>query len=55
MFGVLYEVEGEKRFIALKTLDEAQAKAHTLSLEGRTVTVFDYDIESGEYMEFYTV
>ena len=55
MFAIMYETEDGKVFKVVKTLDEAQKKAHALSLKGYSVTVFDYDMTDDEYLEFYTV
>lgn len=55
MFGILYETEDGKIFHPCRTLEEAQHEAGTLACMGYTVTVFDYDIATGNYLEFYTV
>ena len=55
MFAIMYNTEDGKVFKICKTLEEAQNRAAGLSCSGYEVTVFDYDIESETYLEFYTI
>ena len=55
MFGIMYEMEDGKIFKVCKTLDEAQIKANNIACMGISVTIFDFDMEKQEYLEFYTI
>ena len=56
MFGVGYEVNGEKFFKVCEDMTEAQNEANNISCMGICeVTVYDYDTETKTFMEFYTV
>lgn len=54
-FVVMTESADGRIFTLYKTLDEAQNAAGIAASMGYGVTVFDYDMETGEYIEFYTV
>lgn len=56
MFAIMYETtENGKIFKICETLDEARNKAHNIACMGYSVTVFDYDVDTGTYIEFYTI
>lgn len=55
MFGYLYETEDGKTFKICKTQEQAMEEANNLACMGYEVTVFDYDIETGEYLKFFTI
>lgn len=54
-FAIMYEAEGEKTFKPCKTLEQAQKGAQAIACMGITVTVFDFDMETNTYHEFYTI
>lgn len=54
MFGIMYENDG-KIFEVCATLIEAIDRSKELNKNGFVVTVFDYDKDSKQYIEFYTV
>ena len=53
MFGVLYETDDGKVFHICRTQEEAKRQADNIACMGYVVTVFDYDIETATYLEFY--
>lgn len=55
MFGVLYETDDGKVFHICRTQEEAKNEADNLACMGYAVTVFDYDIDSKTYLEFYSI
>lgn len=59
MFGVLIIDKGEDTYSSFKvfdTLEQAQDYATNVScMLGLPCTIFDYDIESKTYIEFYEV
>ena len=57
MFGVLVDWDGQesRTFEIFQTQDEAAEYAHNTACMGFHVTVFDYDKESNQYMEFYSL
>ncbi len=55
MFAVMYEINNEKFFKIFKTQDDATVKANNMAALGYKVTVFDYDSDNDEYLEFYTI
>lgn len=54
-FAVMVEDADGRIFTLYKTLEEAQNAANNAACMGYGVTVFDYDKETGEYLEFYTL
>ena len=54
-FAVMIETTDGKVFTLYKDLAAAQKAAQTASCMGYAVTVFDYDVETGEYLEFYKI
>lgn len=55
MFGVEYTTPEGKYFQLFRTLEEAQDRANRYACAGYPVTVFDYDLETDTYLEFYEV
>ncbi len=54
-FAIMFEDEDEMAFRTFRTLEEAQTKANSIALMGYSVTVFDYDMETEQYLEFYSI
>lgn len=55
-FAILFKDEdGMMVFKTFRTKEEADAKANTIALMGYEVTVFDYETETDEYLEFYSI
>ena len=57
MFGLLIDysnVDG-RVFKIYDTLDEAKEAMNNIACMGYRVTLFDYDKDSGEYIEFYSL
>ena len=54
-FAILFETEEGKTFKTFRTWEEADAKANSIALMGYSVTVFDYDMETDQYLEFYSI
>ena len=55
-FAVLFETEDGKVFKAYKTMEEARAAATNAACGmGWEATVFDYDMASDSYVEFFTI
>lgn len=54
-FAVMTESAEGRIFTLYKTLEEAQNAANNAACMGYSVTVFDYDKETGEFLEFYTI
>ena len=52
MFAIMYKSEDGAVFKICKTSDEAREKANNIACMGYEVTIFDYDTEAGEYVEF---
>lgn len=53
MFAIMYESQDDgKVFKIYKTLDEARERARNIACMGYEVTIFDYDAEAEEYVEF---
>ena len=55
MFAVMYETEEGKVIKTFKELGEAQEMANNTACMGYAVTVFDYDVESETFLEFYSM
>lgn len=55
MFAVMYEMEDGRVFKIYQELGEAQQVANSIACMGTQVTVFDYDLDSESFVEFYTV
>ena len=55
MFAVMYETEEGKVIKTCKELGEAQALANNTACMGYAVTVFDYDVDSQTFLEFYSI
>ena len=54
-FTILFKDEdGMMVFKRFETLEEARTKANTIALMGHEVSVFDYDAETDEYLEFFS-
>ena len=55
-FGVMFETEDGKIFKTYKTLEEAQNAATNATCGmGWLSTIFDYDMQSNSYIEFYAI
>lgn len=54
-FAIMFEDEDGMAFRTFRTLEEAQTKANSIALMGYPVTVFDYDTETDQYLEFYSI
>lgn len=53
MFAVMYKSQDDGMiFKIFKALDEAMRRAGNIAGMGYKVTIFDYDAESDEYVEF---
>lgn len=56
MFGVLVDYGDDGRvFKVFSTREEADEKMNNCVCMGYTVTLFDYDKDSDEYLEFYSM
>lgn len=55
MFAVMTESAEGRIFTIYKTLEDARNAANNAACMGYGVTVFDYDEETDEYLEFYTI
>lgn len=55
MFAVMVECTDGKVFKIFETMEQAQNYANNVSCMGYAVTVFDYDMESKVYLEFYQI
>lgn len=55
MFAVLFNKEDGKEFKIYPTHDEARAAAISASLNGTTSTIYDYDITTDKFIEFYQI
>lgn len=55
MFAVMYEMEDGKVFKVYNDLRDAQIAANNIARNGTVVTVFDYDLDSESFVEFYTI
>ena len=54
-FAVLYETEDGKMFKLFKDHIDARSFANNIACMGHEAKVFDYDMSTNEYTEFYTV
>ena len=54
MFAIMYKTNEEMNIRLCNTLDEVRAQAARLACMGCEVTVFDYDVETKTYFEFFT-
>lgn len=54
-FATMIETADGKIFTLYKTLEEAHDAANNAACMGYAATVFDYDIETGIYLEFYSL
>ena len=54
-FAVLYETEDGKMFKLFKDHIDARSFANNIACMGHEAKVFDYDMSTNEYIEFYTV
>ena len=55
MFAVMIDSAEGRIFTIYKTLEDARDAANGAACMGYGATVFDYDAETGEYLEFYTI
>ena len=55
MFAVMYETKDGKVIKTYNDLNDAQIAANNIACSGTGVTVFDYDIDSESFVEFYTI
>lgn len=55
MFAIEYKTEEGKVFKIFNDLGEAQVAANNIACNGNEVTVFDYDMYSETFVEFYTI
>ena len=55
MFATMIQTENGKIFEIWEDLTKAQERANSASCAGYEVTVFDYDVESKQYIEFYSI
>lgn len=54
-FAIMVDDAEGRVFTLYRTLEEAQNAAGNAACMGYDVVVFDYDKETGKYMEFYTI
>lgn len=54
-FAIMVDDAEGRVFTLYRTLEEAQNAADNAACMGYDVVVFDYDKETGKYMEFYTI
>ena len=54
-FAIMYDTNDGRIIKTFDELSEAQYAAQNVACMGFSVTIFDYDIEAKQYIEFYTI